>query len=229
MSDPPTLIFDLDDTLILERDFVESGFNALDAFMAERGVMGFGADCWAQFQAGRRGDIFDRVLQERGLLYGPEEIRLLVDCYRTHTPKISLAPDAARLLAKLEEADHAYGIITDGPLPMQKSKLAALSLERRAAIVICTDQWGREFWKPHERAFRVCADALGNGPFVYIADNPAKDFVAPRQLGWASVRLRRPGGEHFHAEPSGAAASPDLEVETLDQLFAALQIRERLE
>ena len=60
--------FDLDDTLYLERDFVRSGFAAVGAWLAtERGVRGFEACAWRLFEAGRRGDIFDRVLPRLGV------------------------------------------------------------------------------------------------------------------------------------------------------------------
>jgi putative hydrolase of the HAD superfamily len=32
--------------------------------------------------------------------------------------------------------------------------------------------------------------------FWYLADNPAKDFVAPNALGWITVQVVRDGGIH---------------------------------
>ena len=51
---------------------------------------------------------------------------------------------------------------------------------------------------------------------VYVADNPTKDFAAPRALGWHTVRIRRPGGLH-----AGLAHSPhevDHEITSLTEL-----------
>jgi hypothetical protein len=52
-----------------------------------------------------------------------------------------------------------------------------------------------------------------------VADNPAKDFVAPHRLGWRTVRVRRP--DSLHADvPSGADV--DAEIASLDDLDTAL-------
>jgi putative hydrolase of the HAD superfamily len=32
--------------------------------------------------------------------------------------------------------------------------------------------------------------------YIYIADNPAKDFVAPNLLGWKTVQILRPEGQY---------------------------------
>lgn len=60
------VVFDLDDTLYLERDFVKSGFLAVAAVVAsavgsqEEEIFSF---LWNLFQAGVRRDTFDRLLQ----------------------------------------------------------------------------------------------------------------------------------------------------------------------
>ena len=55
-----TLVFDLDDTLYAERDFVISGFHAVDLWLRERrGVKGFAEAAGKIFAAGRRCRIFD--------------------------------------------------------------------------------------------------------------------------------------------------------------------------
>ena len=58
--------------------------------------------------------------------------------------------------------------------------------------------------------------------FVYVADNPRKDFIAPRALGWRTVRIRRRGGEHV-AYGAAAAEAAEREVELLTELCMFLQ------
>ncbi|MFN3147736.1 MAG: HAD family hydrolase [Paracoccaceae bacterium] len=229
MSTRFTLVLDLDDTLFAERDFVRSGFEAVGRMMEGQGAAGFGAICWRLFETGVRGDIFDRALAEIGGNATPDTIAALVACYRGHTPRIALAEDAARLLDRLDAAGQRFAVVTDGPLQMQRAKLAALGLDRRAAAAICTDRWGRDGWKPNERGFRAAAETLGQGPFVYVGDNPVKDFIAPRRMGWLAVRLRRAGGEHAEAEPDGPNAAPHAEIASLDALDDVLRKQEAAE
>ena len=113
------------------------------------------------------------------------------------------------------------GIITDGVRAGQQRKLEALPLGAdRIDRAILTDAWGREFWKPHPRAFEEIEKGwqIPAEELVYVGDNPAKDFLAPRQLGWHTVRLRTAGQEHFSAEGPSEAHAAELEVENFSGL-----------
>ena len=61
------VVFDLDDTLYLERDYVRSGFFAVGRYLEERhDLQGFESAAWQEFEAGRRGDIFDHDSMKTG-------------------------------------------------------------------------------------------------------------------------------------------------------------------
>lgn len=197
-----TLVFDLDDTLYLERDYVRSGFLAVDHELSEsKGISGFGGLAWAKFMAGERGSIFDDVMAEMGLPASKEEIRDLVEVYRAHTPKITLLPDA---ITTLDWAAREFNLslITDGYQVAQEKKIKALGLESRIACSIVTDALGRQFWKPHPESYRRVMAFFSGGPsgFLYVGDNPRKDFMGARQLGWRTMRIRRELGEHRDVE-----------------------------
>jgi len=54
---------------------------------------------------------------------------------------------------------------------------------------------------------------------IYVADNPAKDFIAPNALGWGTVFIKRPGGIYADREaPRGGL--PQAAISTLDALFS---------
>jgi putative hydrolase of the HAD superfamily len=214
------VVFDLDDTLYLERDFVRSGFAAVGAWLAsQHGVRGFEACAWRLFEAGRRGDIFDQVLPRLGIDPGRALIGRLVRVYREHRPSIRLEPAAADLLARLSGRCH-LAVLTDGFHDTQRRKIAALGLESRCRTIVCTDQWGREHWKPSPKGFVHIQNALGAAPerCIYIGDNPAKDFRAPKALGWRTLRLRHPQGEHARAAAISPLDDADQTVTDLDQV-----------
>jgi putative hydrolase of the HAD superfamily len=201
------MVFDLDDTLYLERDFVRSGFRAASTwFERETGTAGLEALCIELFEAGQRTQIFDAALEALGV-GGGDAVARLVEIYRSHAPDIALAADAERYLRR-RAAGRRYALITDGPEATQMAKVQALGLGRLLDEVICTGAWGRDFWKPHPRAFEVIeARSGGRGAEVaYIADNPGKDFVTPRARGWWTVQIARP--ERVHHVPA-----PDAEHE----------------
>jgi putative hydrolase of the HAD superfamily len=196
------LVFDLDDTLYPECDYVRSGFAAVDQWLRkERRADGFEKAACDQFDAGRRGTIFNVALEAIGVDPEPGLISTLVSVYREHQPRLALHPDAAWAL-EYYRASVTMGILTDGYLVTQRSKVASLSLENKVDAIIYSDAYGREHWKPSTIPFCKMVDTLGceHTRCVYVADNPEKDFVAPRMLGWRTIQIMRANGEYCHRE-----------------------------
>jgi putative hydrolase of the HAD superfamily len=216
-------VFDIDDTLYLERDYVRSGFAAAGRWAAKWiPIEDFAERCWRRFAAGQRGSIFDDVLRESGRKANPELVSALVEVYRTHTPSIALAPDAAEALEAISRVA-SIAVISDGPAASQSRKAEALGLCALAAPIMLTEVLGSEFRKPHPRAFELVRQCNPASVYAYIADNPLKDFAAPKALGWITIRVRRPGGLYYAAEHPQIA--PDWEMNdcsTLFELFARL-------
>lgn len=211
------VVLDIDDTLYLERDYVRSGFDAVGAWARdELGVDDLGERAWAAFEAGVRRTIFDDALAGCGIEVTHGVVPRMVEVYRAHSPSIDMLPDARAWLDAL--APHVtLAVVTDGPLASQQAKAEALMLTRWADLVVFTESLGAGRGKPHPAAFEQLERELGlsGDRCAYVADNPAKDFVAPHRLGWRTVRVRRPGG--LHAEvPSG----DDVDAEITD--FSAL-------
>lgn len=187
------VVFDLDDTLYLECDYVRSGFAAVDSWArANLRIQGLAATMDALFESGVRGRIFDEALLALGRSPDPPLIRRMVAVYRQHRPRIALAPDAQRLWPRRSRGTR-FAIVTDGPLDSQRRKIRALGLIRHIDIALCTDRWGRAAWKPNPLAFHEIESFFRLPPkcFTYVADNVSKDFQAPRSLGWRTVRIRR--------------------------------------
>lgn len=218
------IVLDLDDTLYLERDFCRSGFIAAGLWLQERhNRPGLARIAMTLLDEGHRGNIFDLALPQVGLPPTPKLVQALVDIYRNHEPKISLAPDATSLLSA-PIADCAFALLSDGSLHVQKRKIAALRLcEYSVHPVVCTDAFGRAFWKPHPRGYEYIERAFGlpGDRFVYVADNPAKDFVVPRARGWRSVQIRR--AHQLHARlPPAKNGDADVVIESFEELLSAL-------
>jgi len=221
---PKVFVFDIDDTLYLERDYVQSGFQAVGAwFQQEFEIEKFADRCWSLFDSGVRGNIFDQAIESVGQGGVHGLVEQLVAVYRAHRPSISLLPDARATLDYLHQ--HAQlALISDGPLRVQENKIRTLGLDAYVDLILLTDRWGREDWKPSERSYREVEKRLRlqGKDCLYVADNPHKDFVAPRSLGWQSVRVRRPEGLHYSAEAQPETAA-DWELEDLTRLSEMFQ------
>lgn len=220
-------VFDLDDTLYLERDFVRSGFAAADRWLVQHnGTAGLADMCRSLFEMGRRGDIFDEALVRLGGTADAALARRLVEVYRGHEPDITLTEDAARYLYA-RTGGNPSALITDGPAATQQAKVRALGIEQHFGCILCTGALGPGRGKPHPEAFeRVEAWARPyRQPLVYVADNPLKDFVTPRSRGWLTIQVERPERVHRVVAPDGAHEA-HARIDSLDQLdvcLAALQ------
>ena len=175
------MIFDLDDTLYLERDYVKSGYAAVAREFPQ--IPRMEEKLWEAFLSGGRA--IDQVLTDAGMA-SEEHCAKALRIYRFHTPNIQLLSGAEDLLLRLRKAGKKLGIITDGRPEGQRAKLEALGLYDLVDEIIVTDELGGvEFRKPNEVAFRLMQQRL-NVPFarmMYVGDNLKKDFIAPDALG----------------------------------------------
>ncbi len=220
---PPdrAVIFDLDDTLYLEREYAYSGY----LFVAERFRQRLGGDASRAASAmqrsllhGDRGHVFDEAFRSLGLAPDSSLIGEMADAYRHHPPQIRLADDAANALRRLRLTAR-LGIITDGPAYQQRLKIDALGVASLVDAVVLTDQLGPGFGKPDSRSFETVAAQLGvaAASCTYVGDNPGKDFVAPNRLGWTTIRIVRPDGIYADA-PVAPHGAPMRTITSLDEL-----------
>ena len=180
------VIFDLDDTLFNEKDYVRSGFRAVSESLGG----GYAEKLWAYFEAGK--PAVDALLRELGR---EAEAETALRVYRSHKPTLRLDPRIADLIDRLRARGIKVGVITDGRPEGQRNKLEALGL--KLDDVIITDELGGvQFRKPCDIAFRIMLTKwrLPPAEVVYVGDNPAKDFQAPRQLGMQTVYFRNRDG-----------------------------------
>jgi putative hydrolase of the HAD superfamily len=212
--------FDIDDTLYLERDYVRSGFAAAEE---ASGIVGLAAACLDLFRSGARGSIFDQALRGLGHEATSQQVAQLVSEYRGHDPAIRLLPDAETALADWR-GEAFLGVVSDGPLASQAAKVRALRLDALVDSIVLTATLGPGRGKPDPAGFILLEQAAGvsGDACVYVADNPVKDFRAPHQRGWRTIRVRRLAGLH-HAVTSGVDV--DDEVATLNELSQVLSRR----
>lgn len=219
------VIFDLDDTLYIERDFFRSGFNVVAAKLEARG---FGC-------ASQLGDLLESIFLNEGrdnvfdkasarLAFPKEWIPELVETFRAHTPLINLAPDAVEILSRLRP-HYRLGCITDGFADVQRRKIKVLGVDALLDVVVVADDFGRKHWKPDPLPFRMCCDRLGidEQQAIYIGDNTERDMRGARNAGIRSVRLRRSGG-YFSRNDGDLQDRPDFEIYALSELEHILNV-----
>lgn len=192
---PSVLIaFDLDDTLYKERDFVASGYRAVAHTVAAENSI-FDYDEMLHLMDNAPVNAFDSLeeyIATRSRHHGitckigiPE----MVSIYRNHFPDIA-AEESIAVLKELKSSGYRLAIITDGRKITQSNKIKALGLDEIVApanISISEAIGGEKSTSlPFERMMRLNPDI---DSFVYVGDNPIKDFQWPNRLGWTTIQL----------------------------------------
>ena len=226
------VIFDLDDTLYPEWQYVLGGYRAVCRHLGERSAQAgrFEQFLWGRFCRGlsagaptglpaaerqreRPGQGAFDALNDRFLIgLDSRQVAQLVGIYRGHAPDIRPFGSIPQTLGLLHSR-YRLGLLSDGYMPAQRLKLEALGLARFFDAVVFTEEMGREAWKPSPAGFNRIGEMLDapHEACAYIADNPAKDFIAPNALGWLTVRYVQPGQVHAARRSSPAPANQPLE------------------
>lgn len=187
-------VFDLDDTLYKEVDYLKSAFREIASFLESNYGLSDVYDRLLEYwQNGE--NAFEHIINEGHL---PLQVEDLLKMYRAHRPQITLDNDTRQVLDQLHQ-DGVLGIITDGRSLNQRNKMKALGLDAyfENQNLYISEETG--YAKPSIEPFRSLMKRYPDSDYYYIGDNPTKDFVAPNQLGWTTVCLLD-DGRNIHSQ-----------------------------
>lgn len=191
-SNIKAVIFDLDDTLYSEKEYVISGFHSIcNAFPEIENC--FDKLCEA-FNKGK--PAIDYFLKSEGI-YSEESKQKCLSIYRSHIPNIHLYDGVEEIFKVLRDKKIKIGIITDGRPEGQRNKIYALGLDKLVDEIIITDEIGGvKFRKPNDIAFRIMQVKMETEFYnmAYVGDNINKDFIAPKKLGMKSILFKNIDG-----------------------------------
>jgi len=206
------VVLDLDDTLYSEADYQASGIRSICAWVRDLyGVAVDAADVLVAASAGK--DMLAEVCRMASLPATAKES--LLWHYRLHSPRIELSAHTRDALARLQDR-FTVAILTDGRSASQRLKLKALGLQHLPAYI--SEEYNSV--KPEPLRFeRIMRDFPGHG-YVYVGDNPQKDFIAPNALNWRTIGLRGVG-RNIHSQCEAdlpRTALPNQWIRTLQEL-----------
>jgi putative hydrolase of the HAD superfamily len=207
-------VFDLDDTLYPEIEYVTSGFRAVASAITDHDDLRdrYVADLLRLFWQHPLG-VFDRFVSELAAGGARHRAPDLVEVYRSHPPTaLHLYPDVLPTLRHLRQGGIRTAVVTDGRASSQIAKVEALGLEPEVDAIIVTDALaeGRAHWKPSPHAFALLLTKFRAEPSrsFYVGDNPEKDFQGPLSLGMQSFFIERTNGLRKHLRPETELSIP---------------------
>lgn len=176
-SSNKVFVFDLDDTLYSEREFEKSGIEFVYNNLSIKNIS-------LETILNNRNNWIELIINSSN---NKITLQVILDMYRSHFPTIQLYNDARVFLEKLLSKGIEMSLITDGRSITQRNKLRALGIESYFRNIIISEEINSE--KPSENNFRMVMDNNIAENYIYIADNPKKDFITPNKLGWTSICL----------------------------------------
>jgi putative hydrolase of the HAD superfamily len=219
------VIFDLDDTLYDERQFVRSGFRAVSDHMAKKYGINEQSFChllWGVFLKEGRMNVFDKALKYFDM-YKRELVLEMVETYRAHFPNITISKNDLKVLLKIKERFRT-GLITNGIREVQENKVEALKIKEFFDVIMYATEYGG---KSNSEVFLTALEKLSvrTSESIYIDDNPFEGLCTAKKLGIFTVRILR--GDYKTLKISDNQLKPDFEIENLRGLFDIVGLIQR--
>jgi len=213
----PALIFDMDDTLYPERQFIRSGCRAVAAYVERRfdvpldDALGTLLDA---LRRGRRRQALQALCGVHGLPLGV--VPSLVDVIRGHAPTLRLPASSIETLIAARAGGWRIGVLTNGRPDIQARKVAALGLRAFVDQVIFAEDWGSGRGKPEPEPFAVVLERLQARPAtsVFVGDDPWCDIFGARRAGLHTIFVSRGPQVTNRARACGA----DWAVRSIDDV-----------
>ena len=177
------LVFDLDDTLFKEIEFVKSAYTEIARIIELQIGKNIFKELMNLFK--NKKPVFDLIVEKYKLKLS---IKDLVDIYRYHSPSINLIPEILEFINS-KKYKYGFALVTDGRSVTQRNKIKALKIEKifKDNIYI-SEEIG--FNKLSTNSFNSIINNFPNANFIYFADNVSKDFLIPNQLGWLTIQIK---------------------------------------
>jgi putative hydrolase of the HAD superfamily len=188
------VIFDLDNVLYDETDYVFAAFHVIGAFLSEKSS--FSED-----------EIFDKLvcdLKEKGSMYPrlfndaltdigldqemlPEILRL----YGSVDADLKLFPESENTLLTLRRLGIKLALVTNGNVGIQRNKIRLLGIEKFFDVIVCARETPEAVEKPNPSSYKIAIERMGvsSEETLCVGDNPHTDFWGASRLGMHTVRL----------------------------------------
>ena len=211
------VVLDLDDTLYTEADYHESGMREVCAWVDALYGKLVAPELAVLLKSGEP-DLLGAIARVADLPMSVKDSLLWV--YRLHAPIIELSDAIKDSIQTFEELCRAVVVLTDGRSVSQRQKLKALGLAHLPVYI--SEEYSSE--KPHALRFEQIMRDFPAKTYVYVGDNPIKDFIAPNALKWETIGLR--GDErNIHSQVCDGLPVENLPqrwIGSLDELLGTL-------
>lgn len=122
-------------------------------------------------------DIFKSFLESINL-FSVQNHNKLFELYQNINCEITLYPQVAEIFDFFKQRGKKIAILTNGVIKAQKNKARLLGLDKLVPIIYARE-FGKNYEKPHFKAFESALDMLDSKPFqtIMIGDSLKNDII----------------------------------------------------
>ena len=186
------IIFDLDDTLYLEKLYIYQGFREVAKYLERHTRLEpvrLYLDLVNVLKSGSR-RVFDDLKEKWKFEIDSME---LVTIYRNAPRRLTLLPDVEAGCKILKENRHHLILITNGDSETQWKKVKAMDLEKIFDLVLVADDYGKEYWKPAAKLMEKILENFGPVKQNYlVVGNGTDDLEFAQNAGLQFIYIKRP-------------------------------------
>ena len=175
------IVFDLDDTLVYEIDFLYSAYCEIATILEPQNKSSLVRHLFSLYRNNENPFQFLESNYDMTL-------ESMLSIYRNHAPEsLEMLPNCFQVIKNIKENNGKVAIITDGRSITQRNKIKAIGILDMLDEIIISEEINSE--KPNALNYNLIEDKFPDSTYYYIGDNIKKDFITPNGLGWKTVQI----------------------------------------
>lgn len=216
------IVFDLDDTLYKEQDFLISAYKEIATYIEKRYTIKYIFEKMIENYHQHK-NVFEELIKQYGTMLTLDKLLYI---YRHHEPKkCYVETDVFNILTSLASQKNVFlGIMTDGRSITQRNKIRCFQLSKffNEDMIIISEEFGSK--KPDIKNYLFFMNKVPNASYYYIGDNTFKDFITPNTLRWTSICLLDNENKNIHKQDFSLpiAYLPQYKVDNLSDILTII-------
>jgi putative hydrolase of the HAD superfamily len=210
VSENTLIVFDLDDTIYHEIDFVKSAYGEIARSIDPEKGLHIYTSMLDSFS--RNENVFIKLIDDFPHL----TLSGLLETYRNHFPVIEPVEGIINLLEKLKALNVHMVLLTDGRSRTQRNKILSLGIENFFNEILISEEINAE--KISGYAFKKLDNQYKNHQKISIGDNVHKDFKWPFILGWITIGLKNRGNNIHSQDDTEESVQPQYYIDSFTEL-----------
>jgi putative hydrolase of the HAD superfamily len=188
------VIFDLDNVLYDEKDYIYASFRIIAAFLSEKKCLPE-EEIFAKlvYDFKKKGSMYSRLFNDLidDLELDKNLLQNILRLYESFDAEIKLFPASENILLTLRKMGIKLALVTNGGVRIQRNKIRLLGIEQFFDVVVFARDMPEATEKPNPSAYSMAIRKMGvkAKETLCVGDNPYTDFWGAKRLGIYTMRL----------------------------------------